>query len=130
MKSLNLFWLALALALAAPAALVAADPPAEKTDLARDLYVEQSKTDFILEASAGTSRSPKVRVFNLSAPGSGAFTVLCFLDGKISSQQKLELPGAFKLNVSGLAKGSHRLTLQTVDAAGRVGRATQTLEVN
>jgi len=128
MKLLNFFWLALALT--GPVVLGAADPLAEKTDLARDLYVEESKTDFTLEAKAGVTRSPKVRMFNLSAPASGPFTILCFLDGKISSQQKLELPGAFKLNVSGLAPGSHRLTLQSVDAAGRVGRVTQTIEVN
>jgi hypothetical protein len=116
----------MAWSLALPAAFAAE----QKTDLTREVYVEQSGTNFHLAVKIGASRSPKVRVFELSAPVEGKYTLLCFIDGKIWSQQKIDLPGQFKLNTSGMASGSHRVTVQAVDASAQVGRVTQTIKVD
>src|SRR5436190_3012326 len=73
-----------------------------KTDLKRDVYVESSQTDFALTVKADSSTSKQIVVFQISAPNVGAYSLLCFLDGRIWSQSSTNLPGEFKLNTRGL----------------------------
>ena len=101
---------------------------ADKTDLAKETYVEASETDFALTVKATEPAGRKVRKFELSAPQPGAFTLLCFVDGKFFRREAIRLPGFYLLSTRGLAVGTHRVTLQVVDSSGRIGSAQQTVE--
>ncbi|HYT61737.1 MAG TPA: hypothetical protein VEL06_16285 [Haliangiales bacterium] len=118
------FCLLLAVAFLAP-------PPvrAEKTDLARESYIENSEVDFTLTVKDASAAGGKVRVFEVSAPQSGDFTLLCFVDGKFFRREPAKLPGKYSLSVRGLSKGTHKVTIQVVDKNGRVGRFTQDVVV-
>jgi hypothetical protein len=102
---------------------------AEKTDLARENYIENSEVDFALTVKAASEAEGKVRAFAVSAPQAGEFTLLCFVDGKFFRREPARLPGKFSLSVRGLSSGTHQVTLQAVDANGRVGRSTQDVVV-
>ena len=106
-------------------------PPvwAAKTDLAREHYVEKSETDFTLTVKDASEAGGKVRVFAISAPQSGDFTLLCFVDGKFFRRVLARLPGKYSLSIRGLSRGAHQVTIQVVDESGRVGRSTQILAV-
>jgi hypothetical protein len=103
---------------------------AQKTDLATERYVEMSETDFVLKVKVVPSTNRKVVVFEVSAAQEGAHTLLCFVDGKFWTRKSVTLPTKYSLNVGGLAAGSHRVTLQAVTAAGKVGSASQTLNTS
>ena len=96
---------------------------ADKTDLADDKYVENSEFDFKLEAKEIAGNRAKTRVFELSAPQSGNYTLICFVDGHFFKREAIELPGRYSLSARGLSAGAHKITLQVVDANGRVGGA-------
>ena len=76
-----------------------------------------------------SNAASKVRVFEISAPQAGQFTLLCFVDGKFFRRESAKLPGKFSLSVRGLSNGTHKVTLQAVDANGRVGRSAQDVTV-
>jgi hypothetical protein len=116
------------LALVLTAGLLAVCPVhAEKSDLAREKYVEASDTDFILTVKLANENDRKTRQFELAAPTTGAFTLLSFVDGKFFKREKITLPGTYVLSVRGLAPGSHKVTIQTVDKDGRIGSVNRTI---
>jgi len=100
-----------------------------KTNPAQDVYVENSVTNFVLVAKIAPAEGKSVTAFELSAPEAGAYTLICFIDGKQFKQEKFKIPGTFKLSTRGMLPGSHRITLQLVDAAGKVGSRTQQIEI-
>jgi hypothetical protein len=105
-------------------------PAAEtKTDLARDVFVENSTTNFVLTAKAAQVTGKNKVGFDLSAPVPGGYTVVCFIDGKPWKPATFSSPGTFELSTRGMPPGSYRITLQLIDSQGRVGSNTQTLEV-
>ena len=93
---------------------------AQKTDLASERYLEASKSDFDLTVKVTAGANKKVVVFEVAAPAAGPHTLLCYVDGKFWTRKQVNLPAKYPLNVSGLAPGTHRITLQAVDASGRV----------
>lgn len=100
-----------------------------KTAPARDVFVENSTTDFILTAKAARGSGKSKLAFDLSAPVTGDYTLVSFIDGKPWKPAKFTSPGTFELSTRGMAPGSYRVTLQLVDAQGRVGSATQTIRL-
>lgn len=97
-----------------------------KTDLARDVFVEYSQTDFQLGMTNRPGGSRAVTVFDLTAGAElGPCTLVCFIDGKLWRTQPFSLPGEYSLNLRGLSAGEHRITLQVINTEGRVGSATQ-----
>jgi hypothetical protein len=111
--------------------VLAGKAPAEetKTDPRRDVFVENSTTNFVLGAKPGPSSSRGRVAFDLSAPQSGDHTLVCFIDGKLLKTSRFVSPGIFELSTRGMAPGSYRVTLQLVDPQGRVGRHTQRIRV-
>ena len=81
--------------------------------------------------NAGTVSVASATCFTgkLAAPEPGAYTLLCFVDGKFFRREPIRLSGRYAFNTRGLAPGTHRITLQVVDASGRVGSAPQTLTI-
>ena len=57
------------------------------------------------------------------------YTVVCFIDGKSWKPTRFTSPGTFELSTRGMPPGSYRVTLQLIDANGRVGSNTQTVRV-
>ena len=102
---------------------------ADKTDLAKDHYVEASDTDFVLTVKPVGDAAGKVRSFSVAAPDAGVFTLLCYVDGQFFRRQSIRLPGRYSFNTRGLVPGRHRVTLQVVDAGGRVGSSPQTIVI-
>ena len=99
-----------------------------RTDLSREIFVEMSETDFALSMTNTVSDDGHIRTFHLSAPLEGESTVVCFVDGNFWATEAIALPGAYRLNTRGLTPGQHRITIQAVDVAKRIGRATVTIE--
>jgi len=81
-----------------------------------------------LSLKAVPSANKAVVVFEVSGPQTGTHTLLCFIDGKFWTRQSVTLPAKYSLNVSGLAPGDHRVTLQAVNPSGKVGSASQTVK--
>lgn len=100
-----------------------------KTDLARDVFVENSTTNFVLTASAARPAGKSKVAFDLAAPVPGQYSLVCFIDGKPSKPVEFTVPGAFALSTRGLAPGAYRITLQIINRQGGVGQVTTTLEV-
>lgn len=100
-----------------------------KTAPDRDVFVEHSTNELALTAKASPPGSDSVVTFDFSGPGAGKYTLVCFIDGRVFKQEPLTLPGSFKLSVRGMASGTHKITLQLVDADGRVGSHTQQIQV-
>jgi hypothetical protein len=123
--------LALALAVSVFGMLLTGTAPAAetKTDLTRDVFVENSTTNFVLTVKAAQVTGKNKVGFDISAPAPGDYTVVCFIDGKPWRPAKFTSPGTFELSTRGMPPGSYRITLQLVDSQGRVGSATQTLEL-
>ena len=101
----------------------------EKTDLAEEVYIETSATDFKLDLTPVQENRKHVVGFRLSADAKGEFTVLCFIDGSLWAEKRMALPGTYRLNTRGMKPGEHRITLQAVDARGRVGSGTRAVRV-
>lgn len=101
----------------------------KKTDPARDVFVENSTTDFTLTAKPARVSGKNKVAFDLSAPDPGDYTLACFIDGKPWKQVKFKSPGTFELNTRGIAPASYRITLQLIDSRGRVGSVTQIIEL-
>jgi hypothetical protein len=100
-----------------------------KTDPSRDVFVENSTTNFVLTAKSPQPLGRKGLGFELLAPDPGVYTVVCFIDGKPQKPAKLTLPGIFALNTRGMAPGPYRITLQLIDSQGRVGSNTQMIQI-
>lgn len=96
---------------------------AEKTDITNDTYVEKSEFDSKLEVKETAGNRAKTRVFELSGPQSGNYTLVCFVDGNFFKRTAIELPGRYSLSARGLTAGAHKITLQAIDASGRVAGA-------
>jgi hypothetical protein len=103
-------------------------PPA-RTDLAKDVYVESSPSDFRLEMTAAASPSSQVKAYLLTVAEKGEYKLLSFVDGKMMRLESVKLPGEFKLSIRGLVPGKHRLTLQAITADGRLGCASQSIQI-
>lgn len=99
----------------------------EKTDLAKEIYVENSETNFALKATHTVAAKGQVHEFKLSAPAQGAYSLLCFVDGRLWSLKAMNLPGTYKLTTRGMVPGTHRVTLQAVDAGGQIGSTVHTI---
>ncbi|HWX19124.1 MAG TPA: hypothetical protein VN578_04360 [Candidatus Binatia bacterium] len=99
-----------------------------KTAPARDVFVEQTATDFDMAAKVSPPDRDLVVSFDLSGPKVGKYTLVCFIDGRIFKQEPFNLPGTFKLSVRGMEKGTHKVTLQLVDAGGNVGSITKKIQ--
>jgi len=102
---------------------------ADKTEPARDVYVENSTTNFVLRVKVSSAESKSVAAYDIAAPTPGSYVLVSFIDGKPFRPENFESPGTFKLSRRGLTPGTRRLTLQLVDKAGRVGSWTGRLEV-
>jgi hypothetical protein len=100
-----------------------------KTDPAHDVFVENSATDFVLAVKAPQASGKNRLGFAVSAPDSGDYTVVCFIDGKSLKPTRFTSPGTFELSTRGMPPGSYRVTLQLIDSKGRVGSNTQTVRV-
>jgi hypothetical protein len=113
--------------------LVFVEVRAGKTRLESETYVENSEVDFKLEAEDITTprQSRTMRVYKLSAPElqPGEHDVLQFVDGRFFRREKIHVPGRLTVSIRGLAPGSHRLVIQVVDGAGRVGSVIRNIEV-
>jgi hypothetical protein len=105
------------------------DIPPTRTDLAKDVYVESSPSDFRLEMATAASASNQVKAYRLTVEDKGEYKLLSFVDGKVMRLESVKLPGAFKLSVRGLMPGKHRLTLQAIAADGRLGCASQEFQI-
>ncbi len=104
--------------------LLGASAP-ERTDLAKDVYVEKSPADFALTQKARASTTPQVLAFDLAAGDlRGQQTLLCFVDGALWQLTRIDLPGVYRLSTRGLAPGEHRVTFQAVTADNRIGAVT------
>lgn len=105
---------------------------AEKTDLPKEVYVERSEVDFELGVKDVTParRNASMRLYEFTGVGPGEHTILVFVDGKFFRRDKLRVPGRHALSLRGLEPGPHRVTLQVVDAAGRVGRVSRSVEAS
>lgn len=123
--------LSLGLFLAALGPAIAQTAPAQptRTDLAKDVFVESSPSDFVLTAVATASPSRWVQAYKVGLEEAGRYTLLTFLNGKLWRLETVQLPGVYRINVRGLAPGTYRLTLQAVSAGGRLGGATQTIVI-
>jgi hypothetical protein len=100
-----------------------------KTDLTRDVVVENSTTNFVLVAGAPQPAGKSKVSFDLAAPAAGRYTLICFVDGKPAKPVEFTAPGPFVLSTRGLAPGAYRVTLQLIDRQGGVGRVTTILQV-
>ena len=94
---------------------------ADKTDLSKEKYVEASEADFAISLKVTGGEKDNVRVFEVAAPTTGTYTLLCFVDGRCWANEKVELPTKYSLSVRGLTPGKHKVTIQVVDKSGRVG---------
>ena len=110
--------------------LAKAAPTKTKLSKSDEAVVESSETDFILSMISRLDESGQVRVFELSAPQPGRFTLLCFINGTVCRRDEIDLPGKYQFGLRGLAPGEYRITLQVVDANGRVGHATERIHIN
>ncbi|MBP8259780.1 MAG: hypothetical protein KA118_08965 [Verrucomicrobia bacterium] len=100
-------------------------PAPERTDLAKDVYVEKSPADFALTQKAAAASAPHVLAFELAAGDRlGQHTLLCFVDGALWQLTRIDLPGVYRLSTRGLAPGEHRITFQVVTADNRIGAVT------
>jgi hypothetical protein len=100
-----------------------------KTDLARDVFVENSTTNFVVTASPPHQAGKATVAFDISVPTPGSFKLVCFVDGKPAKPVEFTAPGTFVLTTRGLAPGEYRVTLQLIDRQGGVGGITTTLRV-
>jgi hypothetical protein len=101
-----------------------------KTDPSHGIFVENTTTNFALVGNLTWSVNKYVAVFELSAPTAGDYTLVCAIDGKVWKEEKtFKIPGTFRLNTRGMVSGSHRITLQVVDADGGVGSWTKNIDV-
>jgi hypothetical protein len=119
-----------ALASTLPMTAAEKDATPRKSDPRREVFVEDTTTDFELKSGVASGPSAKVVKFDLTGARAGTYTVLCFIDGRIWSRQTVELPSVFALNISGMTRGAHRVTLQAVDSSGRVGSVKHQIDVN
>ena len=101
-----------------------------KTIPARDVFVENSTTNFAFVAKLTDSTSKSVVAFELKAPVAGDYTLVSFIDGREWKVEDFKSPGTFKLATRGMDKGKHRITLQLVDSKGGVGCYRQTIQVD
>ena len=100
-----------------------------KTDPSRDVFVENSSTNFVLIASSPQTSGKNRLGFELSAPSPGDYTIVCFIDGKVWKSTKFNSPGTFELSVRGMPPGSYRITLQLINAQGQIGSSTQIIQI-
>jgi len=100
-----------------------------KTDLGREVFVEESVTDFVLTMKPSLDKRSRVYTMRLSAPFKNTTTLVCFVDGKLWQHMQFQMPGTYRLNLRGLKPGKHRVTIQAVTTDARVGRATSQVEV-
>jgi hypothetical protein len=91
---------------------------AKKTELKKEAFVEKTTTDFVMSLGKADVSAKKVITWHLAAPSAGDYTLICFLNGSLLSRTQFKSPGDFKLNLRGTGAGSHRITIQLVDAQG------------
>jgi hypothetical protein len=105
---------------------------ADKTDLARESYVERSEVDFELSLKDVTPsrQTATVRIYELAGAEPGEHVVLLFVDAKFFRRETVRLPGRHGLSLRGLEPGPHRVTVQVVDSTGRVGRVSRQVEAS
>ncbi len=126
MNRFFLAWLTISFGWALTGSALAADT---KTDLRRDVILENSTTNFVLSAKLASTSDSKKASFDVSAPDAGDYLLVCFVNRKPLKPVKFKSPGNFELSTRGLAPGSYRITLQLIDSQGRVGSSTHTLQL-